>query len=353
MNKEDRNNFVIPLPHWIARFTPHLFFTPQHILEKPGKKDRQIFDASRRYTPWSTPINMMTSTPLGSEEPCLFGSTKDEILTRIYSLRADSPTLDIVSHANDVKSAFRQIKLHPDILGAFSYIIADQLFLSCGQPFGADFCPANWEIVRQVLEQLATALFDDETLCMKHRKYLDRLHWDRSLGKTHGTAFTRAMRDPNLPSPRTSISALAPTPHSVYVNDGIYIEFFDIARIERAAAASIEAIFILLGPSALDLRQDPISFDKLEQMTIAPINRILGHVIDTRRLSVDTPTDFLDPLREKLSSAWGPHRRSFTVLEAETLAGQLGHASFATPWPQRCGSTGPTSSPRAKVSAML
>ena len=332
MNKEDRNNFVIPLPHWIARFTPHLFFTPQHILEKPGKKDRQIFDASRRYTPWSTPINMMTSTPLGSEEPCLFGSTKDEILTRIYSLRADSPTLDIVSHANDVKSAFRQIKLHPDILGAFSYIIADQLFLSCGQPFGADFCPANWEIVRQVLEQLATALFDDETLCMKHRKYLDRLHWDRSLGKTHGTAFTRAIRDPNLPSPRTSIGALAPTPHSVYVDDGIYIEFFDIARIERAAAASIEAIFILLGPSALDLRQDPISFDKLEEMTIAPINRILGHVIDTRRLSVDTPTDFLDPLREKLSSAWGPHRRSFTVLEAETLAGQLGHASFAAPW---------------------
>jgi hypothetical protein len=47
MNKEDRNNFVIPLPHWVARYAPHLFFTPQHILEKAGKKDRQIFDASR------------------------------------------------------------------------------------------------------------------------------------------------------------------------------------------------------------------------------------------------------------------------------------------------------------------
>jgi hypothetical protein len=82
----------------------------------------------------------------------------------------------------------------------------------------------------------------------------------------------------------------------------------------------------------LDLRQDPISLDKLKEMTIAPINRILGHVIDTRRLSVDTPADFLDPLREKLSCAWGPHRRSFTVLEAETLAGQLGHASFSAPW---------------------
>jgi len=147
MNKEDRNNFVIPLPHWIARFTPHLFFTPQHILEKPGKKDQQIFDASRRYTPWSTPINMMTSTRYGSEEPCLFGSVKEAVLSRIYSLQADNPTGDIVTHANDVKSAFRQIKLHPNIMGAFSYIIADQLFLSCGQPFGADFCPANWEIV--------------------------------------------------------------------------------------------------------------------------------------------------------------------------------------------------------------
>jgi hypothetical protein len=47
MNKDDRNNFVIPLPHWIARFTPQLFFTPQHILEQLGEKDRQIFDASR------------------------------------------------------------------------------------------------------------------------------------------------------------------------------------------------------------------------------------------------------------------------------------------------------------------
>ena len=38
MNKEERNNFVIPIPSWIARFVPHLFFTPQHLLEKENKK---------------------------------------------------------------------------------------------------------------------------------------------------------------------------------------------------------------------------------------------------------------------------------------------------------------------------
>ena len=173
MNKEDRNNFVIPLPHWIARYTPHLSFMPRHILEKAGKKDQQIFDASRRYTPWSTPINMMTSTPLGSEEPCLLSTVKEEILTRICTLRTDIPSIGIVSHANNVKSTFRQIKLHPDIMGALSYIIADKLFLSCGQPFGTDFCLANWEIVRQVLEKHATSLFDDDSLHHKHREYLN------------------------------------------------------------------------------------------------------------------------------------------------------------------------------------
>jgi len=275
---------------------------------------------------------MMTSTKQGSEEPCLFGSVKEEVLSRIYSLRAENPTEDIVTHANDVKSAFRQIKLHPDIMGAFSYIIADQLFLSCGQPFGADFCPANWEIVRQVLEKLSTTLFHDASLRVKHRKYLDRLKWDRSLGKARTAQFAKAVWDPNIPPPRTSLGSLTPTSHHVYIDDSIYVDWFDIARIERAAAASIEAIFILLGPSALDRRQDPISFDKLEEMIIGPINRILGHVIDTRRLTVDTPEEFLTPLRHHLQSTWGPHRKSFSVLEAETLAGQLGHVSFAAPW---------------------
>jgi hypothetical protein len=129
---------------------------------------------------------MMTWTQQGSEEPCLFGSVKEEILSRIYSLRADNPTADIVTHANDIKSAFRQIKLHPDIMGAFSYIIADQLFLSCGQPFGADFCPANWEVVRQVLEKLATSLFCDDSLRDKHWKYLKPPQVGQILGENLG-----------------------------------------------------------------------------------------------------------------------------------------------------------------------
>ena len=74
MNKEERYNYVVHVPHWLWRFVPHCFITPQHILKKPGRKDRQIFDASRKYDWDSISINSMTSTPCGSKLQCEFGN---------------------------------------------------------------------------------------------------------------------------------------------------------------------------------------------------------------------------------------------------------------------------------------
>jgi hypothetical protein len=334
MNKEDRNNYVIPLPHWLARFIPHLFITPQHILERPGKKDRQIFDASRRYTWDSVPINHMTSTPHGSEEPCLFGNVMQRVLHRIYSLRSHyGPALDIILHANDVKSAFRQVKLHPDIMGAFSYIIADKLFLSCGQPFGTDFSPANWEVVRQVLEHLATQLYHDTSLRQKHRHFLDNLQWDRSLHSRSGRIrLTRAAWDALNTSVVDTVGDPLPTPHFVYVDDDIYVDIYSTDDYEQCIAASIEAIYILLGPSDLAKRQDPISFDKLQEMIIGPINRILGHIVDTRRMTIAPPPDFMSELSKSLSTTWASHRKSFRLREIEILVGKLNHVAIGAPW---------------------
>jgi hypothetical protein len=47
MNKEDKNKFVIPLPHWLSRYTRHLFFTPQHILENQARKTARSLTAQR------------------------------------------------------------------------------------------------------------------------------------------------------------------------------------------------------------------------------------------------------------------------------------------------------------------
>ena len=122
-------NFVIPLPHWLACYASNLFFVPQHILKKPGKKDRQVIDGSKQYTPMLTPVNMMTSTPLGMEEPWMFGSVCADIYKCFYNLCLMHPDRDLISHANDVTSCFCQIKLHPNIMGAFSYITVKQTVL--------------------------------------------------------------------------------------------------------------------------------------------------------------------------------------------------------------------------------
>jgi hypothetical protein len=47
-----------------------------------------------------------------------------------------------------------------------------------------------------------------------------------------------------------------------------------------SAASNREAIFILLGESNTALRQDPISWDKLYELLVAPVNRILGLILD-------------------------------------------------------------------------
>jgi hypothetical protein len=330
MNKEEKNNFVIPLPSWISKFVPHLFFTPQHNLVKPGKKDRLIFNAAERPTMDAVPVNMMTTTKQGTELACLFGDVKTKILVRAWNLRITFPDKDIIIHANDVKSCFRQLKHHPNVMGAFSFIIGDILFLQCGLTFGSDFSPANWEVLRRIAEQLAEKLFSDSSLPIKHRKYLDRLIWDVSLGNI--TPLTPASPDTLNTGVLDADGNPVNTPHDFFVDDGVYAEIFDKARIEQAIAASIEAIFILLGHSDLDCRQDPISFDKMEDMVISYANKVLGQIINTRAMEVETPKEFISDTIDFIQRTWHQKRKTFHLSEAEIIAGRLGYIAETSPW---------------------
>ncbi len=71
----------------------------------------------------------------------LYGNTFKTLLNRIYNLRIMYLSMDIITHANIVKSCFTQMKLDPNIVPAFSIIIADFLYLQSALPFGTDFFP--------------------------------------------------------------------------------------------------------------------------------------------------------------------------------------------------------------------
>jgi hypothetical protein len=121
-------------------------------------------------------------------------------------------------------------------------------------------------------------------------------------------------------------------PHGIYVDDDIYLDVSDTCRFEQAIAASIEAIFNLLGESNMALREDPISWEKLHELLVAPNNRILGLVLDLCSMTVGTPPEFISATIALLSSTWSTHRRTFKVREAEELAGKLNHIAFKAPW---------------------
>ena len=67
-------------------------------------------------------------------------------------------------------------------------------------------------------------------------------------------------------------------------------------------------------------------------MLVAPINRVLGHMLDTRHMTVGTPEEFLAEVLASLTTTWGEHRLRFFLDKAETLAGKLGHIAISAPW---------------------
>ena len=330
--KEHRNRFNIPLPCYMARFLPNSFLTPQHALLKPEKTMRLIFDAAKRYTAQSTPINMMTSTKLGTELDCLYGDTFVTLLERIWDLRVTYPSTDIVTHANDVKSCFKQVKLHPDIMPAFSIIVADFMYLQTALPFGTDFSPQNWEPVRRLVEVLAQKLFGDKSLVIKHRKYLNRLQWEPSLGNSKAS-FVPAKACSQRQGVLDRDGLPKPTPQRLFVDDSVYADIYeaDKTRLEQTVAAGIEAIFILLGESDLSQRQDPISFEKMEEMMVSYMNKMLGQVIHTRRLDVGVPPAYVAKTL-KLLKPFHRQRKSFTIKEMERITGMLIFIASTAPW---------------------
>ena len=141
LNKEERNQYLLPFPNWLARFMKHIHVTPQCFISKLGKNDRLIWDGS--FIPeWeSTCINMMLDGK--TEPPVMYGDALQRHINRIWNSRITFPRKELYLFDDDVKGAFRHSKYYPDVAGAFSFIISNYLLVSLGQTFGSLVSPQN------------------------------------------------------------------------------------------------------------------------------------------------------------------------------------------------------------------
>jgi hypothetical protein len=72
--------------------------------------------------------------------------------------------------------------------------------------------------------------------------------------------------------------------------------------------------------------------DKWEKLHIAPIQTMLGLVINTNRMTVSVPDDYIQSVCLLIDSTWHTHCQQFRVKEAQELTGKLGHLAKGANW---------------------
>ena len=96
-------------------------------------------------------------------------------------------------------------------------------------------------------------------------------------------------------------------------------------------AASIEALFMVLGPDMPTIRRSNLSMDKFYQATCSYEKTQLGVLIITRIMRVSLPPEKFQELSEILAH-WHSFRKTFVIKEAATMLGRLDNAAGVCDW---------------------
>ena len=303
MNKEEKNQFLIPFPSWITRFIKHLHLTPQGLLVKKDKNDRLIWDGSFIPNWEATSINMMLNHQ--TEPKIMYGFTFQNHLQHLWNMRISYPNEDILLFDDDVKGAFRQCKYHPNVASAFSFIIEKLLYIPLGGTFGSIVSPADFEPIARARTHLAEYLSSRRDLVSKYKDIIDKVKFSESPSKD--TTFSQAYTD----TKNKGITNRNKTKYNMFVDDSLFAQIRPIMK--HAMAASIEALHIILGFPDIEKRQNPLSLDKYFE-SICSYERIqLGININTRKMTLSLTNKKRLAMLDELSH-WHEKRKSFNIL---------------------------------------
>ena len=326
LNKEEKNNYTIPFPIWIARFVPHLHVSPEGIIIKEGKKDRIIFDASFHIRYDSQAPNDWTSK---HDEPSItYGTALIRHLQQIWNLRITYPDDIIYLWDDDVAGAFRLVKYNPEIAQVFSALLHQHLWVPVGQVFGGNTSAQNFEglaIAREYLSQhFSSPSF--QHLVAKHSNILSPIQYTKFTSKPTITPTSACSLHKGVFSPNGDRKN---TPHNTFVDDNLIAETAPF--IKHAQAASIEGLYNILGLPDTKNRRTVLSNDKYYRESCGPSKIQLGYLINTNTMLVSFTNKRLQDMRTSLSH-WHKKRRRFKLHDLAVLSGHLEFIASMTPW---------------------
>jgi hypothetical protein len=120
-------------------------------------------------------------------------------------------------------------------------------------------------------------------------------------------------------------------PTCIYVDNALMLAL-DVDHMKMVLAATIEAIFIVMGKLDVAVRQCPLAMDKWLELVIGPKQTMLGLIIDTNRLTVAIPPKYLQEVLKLLNSTWHPNQRCFKVSAAQKLTEKPARLAKGANW---------------------
>ena len=106
----------------------------------------------------------------------------------------------------------------------------------------------------------------------------------------------------------------------MFIDDSLFVATALI--IKHAMAASIEALYIVLGFPDLTARQNPLNLDKYSQLVCSYERIQLGKLVNSRSMSFGITEPKRLAMIQELAH-WHDHRNAFTLLQGVTLCGNF------------------------------
>ena len=319
MVKDSKRGNVLLFDQAILWFVRNLHLTPQAMvdIDNKWKNDRPVYDSSCRPEVWSECINDWINKI--TEGDLFFPGSFLRFLVWLWNMRISYPKEAIFLCDDDVKNAFRLIKLNPEIVSMHGFVGCGLLALNTGMTFGNTNSGYNFDKPATARSQHAKWLWlheADESL----RKCEERLKDMRTEAFDDNIDFAPANGDAHNAGVFNTDGTRMPPAFTGHVDDHIYADV--IAELRKAVACSLVSADDAFGGSHAT-QEDIISDEKFNSL-YREIRLILGHLINTRTMMVQISPrrreKTIDHIEEE---GWATTRTVATIREVARILGLL------------------------------
>ena len=322
--KESKRGHVVLASNVLSLYTYNCHVTPYGVAVKEGKNDRPFSDASFRPTDHAMAVNDWTNKD--DDLPVEFQLSERRFLTELYNYRISYPNEEIYIGDDDIQGAFKWVLLNTNLVGMHAFIVKGHMGFNTSQTFGGTTSPANYEYIARARKYMARHLYTLDDVIAQASPYVPPLETAPPPSRYDINMFALATKDSRNPGIVSEDGLTAPPGYNPYVDDTLYCSI--APNLLRTVSASILSIYKILGtPNPLTL--DALSRDKLTTLYTHQ-RRVLGKMVDSRRLMVSLPLD----KRETIVNILGTWlaQPSFLILEGAQLVGILDNISTMSRW---------------------